>query len=91
MQRYAHFIQNIALENPGPYQPVFSITGNSDLTEHELDLQGYMNNKPVRIGNGAYTQIQNDVYGQILLSLLPLFIDHRFINRDRLKSLKLYY
>jgi glucoamylase len=40
-------------------------------------LQGYLNNQPVRIGNKAYEQIQNDVYGQLLVGLLPLFIDKR--------------
>ena len=40
-------------------------------------LEGYQKNKPVRIGNNATYQTQNDVYGQILVSLLPLFIDKR--------------
>src|SRR5690606_33108292 len=32
----------------------------------------------VRVGNQAYTHVQNDLYGQILLSLLPLYVDARF-------------
>ncbi|MEJ7766367.1 MAG: glycoside hydrolase family 15 protein, partial [Chitinophagaceae bacterium] len=48
-----------------------------DIEEIELDLDGYLGNKPVRIGNKAYIQVQNDVYGQVLVSLLPLYVDKR--------------
>lgn len=58
---------------------MYSITGEKDLFEIELELEGYMGNKPVRIGNKAYEQIQNDVYGQVLVSLLPLYIDKRLV------------
>src|SRR5690606_7386204 len=58
-------------------QPLYSITGESRVIEYELDLAGYLNNKPVRIGNKAYEQVQHDVYGQVLLSLMPLYTDMR--------------
>jgi glucoamylase len=58
-------------------QPLYSITGNKDLDEFHIPLKGYLGNQPVRIGNKAYLQIQNDVYGQVLVGLLPLFIDQR--------------
>ena len=45
-----------------------------------------MNNKPVRVGNQAYEHIQNDIYGQVLVSLLPLYTDHRFIFSERKDS-----
>ena len=49
-------------------------------------LDGYLGNKPVRIGNQAYEHVQNDIYGQVLISLLPLYIDHRFIFSERKDS-----
>jgi GH15 family glucan-1,4-alpha-glucosidase len=48
-------------------QPMYSITGEHDLTEITLDhLKGYQQSRPVRIGNGAYTQRQLDIYGELL-------------------------
>lgn len=58
-------------------QPLYTITGSKNLEEIHLPLEGYLGNQPVRIGNGAYFQIQNDVYGQVLVGLLPLFVDQR--------------
>ncbi len=48
-------------------QIVYSIDGETDLSEEELDhLSGYRGSKPVRIGNGAYDQLQLDIYGELL-------------------------
>lgn len=77
LERYFDYIQNILMGEEGRIQPLYSITGNKHLEEIHLDLQGYLNNQPVRIGNKAYLQIQNDVYGQILVALMPLFTDQR--------------
>ena len=49
---------------------MFGISGESDLTEKTLDhLSGYGGSRPVRIGNGAYKQRQNDVFGALLDSI----------------------
>lgn len=77
LEKYFDYIQNIIRNATDTLQPLYSITGEKELHEHELDLAGYMNNKPVRIGNKAYIQIQNDVYGQVMVSLLPLYTDKR--------------
>lgn len=77
LERYFEYIQNILMNEEGRIQPLYSITGRKDLDEAHLDLEGYMQNQPVRVGNKAYLQIQNDVYGQILVGLMPLFIDNR--------------
>jgi GH15 family glucan-1,4-alpha-glucosidase len=48
-------------------QIMFGIEGETDLTESTLDhLSGYDGARPVRIGNGAFDQRQNDVYGALL-------------------------
>jgi len=89
MEKYASYIANISYEETGRYQPLYGITGRKDLKENILDyLEGYLGNKPVRVGNQAYEHIQNDVYGQALISVLPLFTDHRFVFKERTDSSK---
>ncbi|HXW36230.1 MAG TPA: glycoside hydrolase family 15 protein [Acidimicrobiales bacterium] len=52
---------------PWEIQIMYGIGGERDLTEHTLDhLNGYGGARPVRIGNGAWDQHQNDVWGMIL-------------------------
>lgn len=51
----------------GSLQLMYGIDGSSDLTEETLDhLDGYRGSKPVRIGNGAYDQLQLDIYGELM-------------------------
>ncbi len=85
LEKYAGYIQNIALTaQNGRYNPVYSILGTDDFEEQILNLSGYLGrNQPVRIGNQAKEHIQNDVYGQILVSLLPLYIDRRLTPEER--------
>ncbi|CAN5791054.1 glycoside hydrolase family 15 protein [soil metagenome] len=48
-------------------QIMFGVGGERDLTERELGwLEGWRNSRPVRVGNGAWNQRQNDVYGELL-------------------------
>lgn len=77
LEKYFDYIQNILMNEDGRIQPLYSITGKKELEEIHIDLEGYMGNQPVRIGNKAYMQIQNDVYGQILVGVMPLFTDKR--------------
>ena len=89
LEKYSNYIENISVNTKLRYNPVYNILGNEDFEEKELDLAGYLGNKPVRIGNQAKEHIQNDVYGQILVSLLPLYTDERLstIRRQRSKDL----
>lgn len=87
MEKYFHYVTDIVFSEQSRYQPLYGIAGEKQLTEHILtDLDGYRGNKPVRIGNQAYEHIQNDIYGQALISLLPLYTDHRFIFKERKDS-----
>ena len=48
-------------------QVMYGLGGERRLTETKIpELEGYMNSKPVRIGNGAYAQFQLDIYGEIM-------------------------
>lgn len=77
LEKYFDFIHNILANAGNSLQPLYSIAGEKDLEELTVDLHGYMGNKPVRVGNKAYVQVQHDVYGQVLVSLLPLYTDKR--------------
>jgi glucoamylase len=79
LEKYFDFIYNILNNATDSLQPLYSIAGDRKLYEITLDLPGYLGNKPVRIGNKAYIQSQHDVYGQVLVSLLPLYSDKRLI------------
>jgi GH15 family glucan-1,4-alpha-glucosidase len=89
LEGYFEYIQNMLMRDVERMQPLYSITGKKKLDETHLPLEGYRGNQPVRIGNNAYNQIQNDVYGQILVGLLPLFIDKRlsFVRKHSYKPL----
>ena len=60
----------------GPLRVLYTIDGDSDLVEEELDhLSGYRGSRPVRVGNGAAGQLQLDVYGEVIDSIY-LFDKH---------------
>ncbi|GKS57667.1 glucoamylase [Nitrospira sp.] len=58
------------LGRDGSLQIMYGIDGRHELTEETLDhLEGYKGSRPVRIGNGAYDQLQLDIYGELLDSV----------------------
>lgn len=79
-EQFLHFLLNVAASAPElELAPLYRIDGKSDLQEHILDhWPGYLREGPVRIGNGASTHKQYDVYGEMVLALTPMFLDLRF-------------
>jgi len=68
---FMQFVADLEPNKDGGLQIMYGIDGRRDLTESTRDeLTGYEGAHPVRIGNGAFDQRQNDVYGAVLDSLL---------------------
>jgi GH15 family glucan-1,4-alpha-glucosidase len=54
------------------------VSGSPEVDEHEVPtLPGYRGMGPVRVGNQAYRQVQNDVYGSTVLAATHAFFDRR--------------
>jgi len=79
MERYLHYIVNIAANlSGGRLQPVYGISGHAHLEESIVtSLPGFQGMGPVRTGNAAYKQVQNDVYGAAVLAATHMFFDER--------------
>jgi GH15 family glucan-1,4-alpha-glucosidase len=68
---FMEFVGDLAANEDGSLQIMYGIDGRRDLSESTRDdLSGYAGARPVRIGNGAFDQRQNDVYGAALDSIL---------------------
>jgi GH15 family glucan-1,4-alpha-glucosidase len=68
---FMQFVADVEANEDGALQIMYGIDGRRDLTESlREDLSGYAGAQPVRIGNGAFDQRQNDVYGAVLDSIL---------------------
>ena len=68
---FMQFVADLEPNPDGALQIMYGIDGRRDLTETTLDhLSGYAGARPVRVGNGAFDQRQNDVFGAVLDSIL---------------------
>ena len=68
---FMQFVADVETTEDGSLQIMYGIDGRRDLTESTRDeLTGYAGARPVRIGNGAFDQRQNDVFGAALDSIL---------------------
>jgi alpha,alpha-trehalase len=67
---FMQFVADLQRDGDGSLQIMYGVGGERDLTESTLDhLGGYEGARPVRIGNGAFNQKQNDVFGAVLDSI----------------------
>lgn len=83
MENFLGFVLDIVYSpDAGEIPPLHPIAPGMNVEEWVTpNLPGYGGDGPVRIGNAAATQRQNDAYGAIILSLAQLFVDQRLTVR----------
>lgn len=79
-EQFIAYLLNIASGTPDlDLAPLYRVDGRADLDESILEhWPGYEGDGPVRIGNGAATHHQHDIFGEMVLALAPVFMDDRF-------------
>jgi len=79
MEDYLGFVTNVATAEPHHnLRPVYPIVPAHEMTEREVrGLSGFRDMGPVRVGNAAALQRQNDVYGSVILAVTQMFFDRR--------------
>lgn len=85
MEDYLGFITNIAAQSTDGYlDPLYAITPRGHREEKIAPaLDGYRGMGPVRMGNAAWSQIQNDSYGAVVLAAAQVFYDQRLLGLDK--------
>ena len=78
MEDFISFTLSIASNPDEIMRPVYSVVPTEPMDETTApELKGYRGDGPVRIGNAAAEQVQNDTYGSIILAAMPMFFDRR--------------
>lgn len=84
MESFLNFLLNIALtheQSRDRLRPVYTLSQGFPLPEIEhTNWSGYRQSKPVRSHNQAADQVQNDAYGEMILTFVPIFFDERFVD-----------
>ena len=81
MEEYIRYVVNIAAGRD-VLAPLYGIHYEAELHERTVDtLAGYRGMGPVRVGNDAWRQVQNDAYGSVVLSASQAFFDQRLQRR----------
>ena len=90
MEGFLRYISNVALRSAnGRLQPLYGIAGDTQILESVAPgLPGYRGMGPVRVGNLAYLQQQNDVYGAVVLAAAQFFFDQRLTSPGDLEAFK---
>lgn len=84
LESYLAYLRNIVDSARGGHiQPLYGVLGEPTLEERAAPaLPGYRGMGPVRVGNAAYSQVQHDAYGQIVLSNTQGFLDQRLLRQS---------
>jgi GH15 family glucan-1,4-alpha-glucosidase len=79
-ESFTQYLLNIVAGTPAlKLSPLYRVDGTSDLDERVLEnWPGHGGDGPVRVGNAAALHVQNDIFGEMVLALAPIFLDERF-------------
>ena len=90
-ERFVQFLLEIVAAKPSlDLAPLYRVDGASDLAEREEPgWAGYAGHGPVRVGNAAALHQQNDIFGEMVLALAPVFLDDRFREEQSKEALGL--
>jgi GH15 family glucan-1,4-alpha-glucosidase len=90
-EQFVQYLLNVAGGAPDlNLSPLYRVDGSQNLAESILDdWPGYNGERPVRIGNAAAQHLQNDIYGELVLALAPIFLDERLSEERSPAALKL--
>jgi GH15 family glucan-1,4-alpha-glucosidase len=78
MEDYIGYMTSAVLEQGGPLRPVYPLVPNGPIDEWEAPaLSGFLGHGPVRVGNAAAQQVQNDVWGAVVMAAALMFFDER--------------
>lgn len=79
-EHFIHYLLDVAGGMPAlDLSPLYRVDGGSDLDERILEnWPGFGGEGPVRVGNAAAKHAQNDIFGEMVLALTPVFLDDRF-------------
>jgi GH15 family glucan-1,4-alpha-glucosidase len=84
MEAFLNFLLNIAHAHEHSrdrLRPVYTLSQGFPLPETEhANWKGFQQSTPVRSNNEAAEQVQNDVYGEMILAFAPIFFDERFFD-----------
>ena len=82
MENFLSYISNLAATaDDGGLQPLYGIGLEEALEESEAPaLKGFRGMGPVRVGNQAFCQLQNDIYGSVVLAATQSFFDRRLLH-----------
>ena len=74
LENYLRYINDVVANTDGNLRPLYGLTITNDLEERSVEsLAGYRGMAPVRVGNQAYKQVQNDVFGSVILAAAQTF------------------
>ena len=79
-EAFLTYLLNVAANHADlALQPLYRVDGGTELDERVVaGWAGFEGHGPVRVGNAAAAHTQNDIFGELVLALAPIFLDERF-------------